>query len=350
MEVDRLHLNYPGKLLDKLSSGLAAIQNARLAIVGCRALGTRSAEILVRSGIGHLTLIDADPVDMPGLAVDTLFGEEDADFGEPRAILLQEKLEALGLPCSVEALHKRLNAVNAEELLQGHDLILDGSADFETRMIISDVSRKLDIPWIYGAMLGSQGVLKVFMPEVRPCFRCFLKDLPDPAQVPGLVDEGSLAAIASVMAGLQTTEAIRLLEDTYRAPAGEMILFDFLEAKVQRLILSSRSGCELCENHKYEFLQSGEEIRGNRLCGVNGVQFTPPPGFSFDTGKITAHLERRGSPTLHEDVIYFRDDANEVTIYPDGRTVIKAHPGISPQSMDYFEKVYYGIFRNGDGG
>jgi len=142
---------------EKLLTGSAAL-------VGCGALGAVTANLLVRAGLGRLRIIDRDFVELSNLQRQTLFEEADARELLPKAVAAERRLRAINSDARIESMVADLVPENAEELLAGFEVIIDGTDNFETRLLLNDVALSLDIPWIYGAAIGSYGVTFTIQP------------------------------------------------------------------------------------------------------------------------------------------------------------------------------------------
>src|SRR5947209_6423021 len=154
------------------SVGQRKIRDASVAIAGCGALGSFQAEALARAGIGSLRLIDRDYVDVSNLQRQWLYSEADATNETPKAVAAAKRLRELNRDVEIIPFVADLTPSNAEDLLAECDLILDGTDNFETRYLLNDISVKQGIPWIYGAAVGSYGIVMPLAPETGPCFSC----------------------------------------------------------------------------------------------------------------------------------------------------------------------------------
>ena len=151
-------------------AGQERIRRARICVVGCGALGSFQAEALARAGIGTLRLIDRDYVDHTNLQRQWLYDEFDAREEAPKAIAAERRLHRINHQVEVEPVVADLTPSNAEELTAEFDLIMDGTDNFETRYLLNDLSVKLGKPWIYGAAIGSYGIMMPVDPARGPCF------------------------------------------------------------------------------------------------------------------------------------------------------------------------------------
>ncbi len=200
-------------------------------IVGCGALGTVQATLLARAGVGTLRLVDRDYVEMSNLQRQVLYTEADAEAAMPKAEAARRHLLAANSDVNIEAHISDLDAANADELLGGAAVILDGTDNFETRMLINDFAVRERIPWIYGAAVSSYGIAMPVLPGETACFRCVYPDVPTGAQ-PTCETAGVLGPVTSVIGSIQAMEALKIL-------AGRT-------ANVRRKILTRIFGQGLC--------------------------------------------------------------------------------------------------------
>src|SRR5580704_9455266 len=163
-------------------AGQQRLLDARVVVVGCGALGSFLAGALARAGVGYLRIIDRDYVEPSNLQRQWLFDEADAAEGLPKAIAAARHLAAINSGITAEPVVADLTPANAEELLSGVDLILDGADNFETRYLVNDYSVSRGVRWIYGAAVGSYGISMPVVPGVTACLRCIYPDAPTGAQ------------------------------------------------------------------------------------------------------------------------------------------------------------------------
>ena len=158
--------------------GQRRIAESRVVVVGCGALGSAQAELLGRAGVGHLRIVDRDYVELSNLQRQFLFDESDAAEGLPKAVAAARRLRAVNSTIEVEPVVADLTPSNADDLLGGVDLILDGTDNFEARYLMNDYAVSRDIPWIYGAAVGSYGIKMAVLPGRTACFRCVYPEPP----------------------------------------------------------------------------------------------------------------------------------------------------------------------------
>src|SRR5712692_6408313 len=155
--------------------GQERLLHSSAVLVGCGALGTAVANLLVRAGVGRLRIIDRDFVEPSNLQRQTLFEESDARDALPKAVAAERRLRAINSGVAVEGIVADLGPKNAEELLRGFPLILDGTDNFETRFLLNDAAIYLGVPWIYAAVVASYGVTLTVRPGHTACLACALE-------------------------------------------------------------------------------------------------------------------------------------------------------------------------------
>lgn len=226
--------------------GQARLKAARVTIVGCGALGSAQAQILARAGVGTLRLVDGDAVEISNLHRQILFDEEDARLARPKVEAARDKLARINSACRIEAHRTVANPQTLPRLISGSAIVLDATDNVAARLSIDAACRRASLPWIYGGVLGTQGVM-VPMPVGAPCLCCLFGEPPAPGQVPSCQERGVLSSIALAIAALQATAAMRFL-------VGEplprhLVALDVWEMTLRRIDLTSapRPGCACCD-------------------------------------------------------------------------------------------------------
>src|SRR5580658_3297115 len=156
-------------------AGQQRLMESSAVLVGCGALGTAVANLLVRAGLGRLRIVDRDFVEPSNLQRQTLFEEADAQEALPKAVAAERHLRAINSEPQVEGIVADLTAENCAELLGGFQLILDGTDNFQTRLLLNDAATSLGVPWIYAAAVGSYGVTMTIRPGETACLACLLE-------------------------------------------------------------------------------------------------------------------------------------------------------------------------------
>jgi adenylyltransferase/sulfurtransferase len=193
------------------AEGQARIAASRIVIVGLGALGTVTADLLVRAGVGFVRLIDRDFVELSNLQRQSLFDENDVQNNLPKAIAAKARLSRINSTLQIEAVVDDVNPGNVEDLISDADLVLDAVDNFETRFVVNDAAHKLSRPWIYTAAVGSYGLVMPIIPGRTPCLRCLVGSLPAPGTSPTCETAGVIGPITHTIASIQAAEALKFL-------------------------------------------------------------------------------------------------------------------------------------------
>jgi len=302
------------------------LRHAHVTLVGCGALGSVSANALVRAGVGHLRLIDRDFIELDNLQRQVLYDEHDIAENLPKAEAAARKLRRINSSVEIEPHVADVNPGNVESLCRDADLILDGTDNFETRFLVNDVAVKSGTPWVYGACIGSEGLVMPILPRQTPCLRCIWEDAPPPGMSPTCDTAGVLAPIVNIVASLQVTEAFKILAGKLEELHRELVTIDAWAGTFRSLNMQAAydSGdCPCCKQGRYEFLCGQRASASTSLCGRNAVQVLPPAGRGAVSFRELAERLRMLGPRHNEYLLRFRVDACEVTLFPDGRAIIK---------------------------
>ncbi len=250
--------------------GQEKISRSSVAIVGCGALGSFQAEALVRAGIGHLQLIDRDYVDYTNLQRQWLYDEEDARNELPKAIAAARRLAKLNRSVKLQPIVGDITPSNAEDILRGCDLILDGTDNFETRYLLNDLSVKDGKPWVYGAAIGGYGVVMPIVPQKGPCFACVYPEPPSGAQLTCDVS-GILASATASVAALQVAQALRLIVgwNDFCCRIQTLNVWEGVSKQISAGMQDPE--CAVCAKRIFHYLDGHRRVPVS-LCGRNAVQ------------------------------------------------------------------------------
>jgi len=223
-------------------AGQTRLLSARVAIIGAGGIGSPLIAYLAAAGVGHLTLIDDDRVDLSNLQRQTLFAT--ADIGRAKAEAARDRVAALNPDIAVTPVCERLTADNAQALLAGHEVVVDGCDNFATRLAVADAALALRIPLVSAALGRFEGQLAIYRgwEADKPCYRCFVGDDPDRPEV-SCADQGVLGALTGVVGSLAAMEAMRLLTGFGEDMAGKLLLIDALALRFRTLALPKDPGC-----------------------------------------------------------------------------------------------------------
>jgi len=308
------------------SEGQARLGRSRVLLVGCGALGSVLAEIMVRAGIGSLALADRDYVDESNLQRQSLFTEQDWKAGLPKAVAAARHLRDINSAVELEDHVVDVTPDTIEPLLDKRDLILDGTDNFEARYLINDASLKFRIPWVYGACVGAYGLCYAFVPGRTPCLRCVLEKMPPPGSSPTCDTVGVIGPIVHLVAAFETAEALKILAGRLDRLNPRMITADLWENRVAPFDLSAvrpDPDCPACGRGNYEFIAGAHRARVQTLCGSNAVQFWRADAGEVPLESIARRLHALGPVTENEYLLRAQVDEIEIAMFRDGRTIVR---------------------------
>jgi len=302
-------------------AGQERLLQARAAIVGCGALGSFHAVALARAGVGKLTIVDRDYVEPSNLQRQWLFEESDAAEALPKAVAAERRLAGINAGVRVEGVVADLTPDNITALLGQADVILDGTDNFETRYLLNDFAVSGGIPWIYGAAVGSYGLMMPVIPGRTSCFRCVYPEAPGGAQ-PTCETAGVLNSITAVIGALQAADAVKVLAGRTDCVRGVISTVDVWGGGLRQTQQPERDpDCPACGARQFEYLE-GRRRAPVSLCGRNAVQIHEKRG-PLDLAQLQAALSPLGAVRANEFVLRFFQGPYEMTLFPDGRAIIK---------------------------
>lgn len=294
---------------------------AHAVIVGCGALGSFQADALARAGVGNITIIDRDYVETSNLQRQWLFDEQDAAQAMPKAAAAARKLRGINSGVRVEPRVADLAAGNAEELLAPAGVILDGTDNFETRYLINDVAVKRGIPWVYGAAVGSYGVTMPVFPAKSACLACVFPEAPG-GQQPTCDTAGVLNSITASIAAFQVADAIKILSGQGELVEPRLLTIDVWNNTIRSVGTASRDAdCAVCGRREFRYLEA-QRRRSAMLCGRNAVQVHEAQR-DLDLSELKTALEPLGAVRANEYALRFACPPYEMTVFADGRAIIK---------------------------
>ena len=305
--------------------GQRRIMQSSVAVVGCGALGTVSVGLLVRAGVGSLRIIDRDFVEMSNLQRQALFEESDARESLPKAVAAERRLRAINSDAKIEGLVSDLTSKNARELLSGFSLILDGTDNFESRLLINDAALALGVPWIYAAAVGSYGLTFTIQPYETACLAC-LVETENGSQRAGFEETcdtaGILNSAAGVIASLQVAEALKLLSGNSGALNNRIVSCDVWKNRFQSIDVARNPSCRACGERRFDYLEGAAQPHVT-MCGRDSVQIHERSRH-LDLAELSRRLERSSLGVRRNDfLLRFQVPPYEMTVFSDGRAVIK---------------------------
>jgi adenylyltransferase/sulfurtransferase len=312
-------------LLPKIGAeGQRRLIGSRALVVGVGALGTALASLLVRAGCGFVRLVDRDFIELDNLQRQALFDEDDIAAGLPKAVAAASKLRRANTSVTVEPVVADVTATNILQLLEGCHVVLDGSDNVETRLLLNDACLKLRVPWVYGAAIGMTGATMPIVPGQGPCFRCIVPSQPAPGALPTCETAGVLGTVPQIVASFQVTEAIKLLTGHAAELVTQMRYVDAWAGTVEALeIRKGNEPCLACDLSRFEFLERAKGGGSAKMCGRTAVQVDPGKVAAPDFQTLSARLAPLGEVRFNAYMLRFHIGDKEIVLFPDGRAIIK---------------------------
>ncbi|MFE8701912.1 thiazole biosynthesis adenylyltransferase ThiF [Cytobacillus sp. FJAT-54145] len=320
--------------------GQEKISSKHVLIIGAGALGSSNAETMVRAGIGRLTIVDRDYVEFSNLQRQQLYTEEDVIEKLPKAVAAEKRLRAINSGVQINSIVGDANYEMFEELVAGVDLILDSTDNFETRMLINDISQKYNIPWIYGACVGSYGMSFTIIPGKTPCLNCLLKAIP----MQGMTCDtaGIIGPTVQMVIAHQTAEALKILVEDWDSIRNSFLSFDLWRNQYTSMKMGKAKdeGCLSCGTSRtYPYLDKNNLMKSTVLCGRDTVQIRPPGNVDINLNDLGGRLQSlgydvKGNPYL----LSIEMPDQRLVIFSDGRALIHG-----TKDMTYARTIYQRI-------
>ena len=308
--------------------GQERLCNSSAVLVGCGALGTALANLLVRAGLGRLRIIDRDFVEPSNLQRQTLFEESDATEALPKAVAAERRLRAINSAAKIEAVVADLTPANCEEHLDGFPLLLDGTDNFETRLLVNDYAVSHSIPWVYAAVVASYGLTMSIRPGETACLACLAESTLEngggelAGTEPTCDTIGVLGAAAGVVASMAAAAAMKLLLGKTSPTDGRLISCDVWTGRFQSIRPERDPNCRACARREFTYLE-GDAQPHLTLCGRDSVQIHERRR-RLDLAALGRNLLAAGGEVRHNEfLLRFRVPPYELTVFNDGRAIIK---------------------------
>ncbi|MGG4220046.1 ThiF family adenylyltransferase [Paenibacillus jamilae] len=305
--------------------GQRRLASSHVLIVGVGALGTGIAETLVRGGVGTVSLVDRDYVEWSNLQRQQLFQESDAVQRWPKAVAAQRRLKDINSQTVIHAHVLDVGVEELEELIQGVDLMMDATDNFDTRLLMNDMALKYHIPWIYGGCVGSYGVTYTILPNQTPCLHCLMGTVPlggETCETAGIIPQ----AVQMVTAN-QTTEAFKLLGGYPDDLRGKLLSFDlwkneYVAIGVDRL---KKVDCPSCGSQPtYPYLSVSSRQKTEVLCGRDTVQIRPANPTHLNLTEIADRFATlsEGNVEWNSYLVSLSVGEHRLVVFADGRALI----------------------------
>jgi len=316
-------------------------------ILGCGALGTVSANMLARAGVGHLVIVDRDFVELTNLQRQVLFDEQDVAGVIPKAEAAKRKIAGINSQVKVTAIVDDINGTNIERIADGADILIDGLDNFETRYLVNDCAVKSGIPYRYGGAVGTTGLAFAILPHTRngdafwetapggnratPCLRCLFENTPPPGESPTCDTVGVLGPAVSIVANFQVTEALKLLTGNLDQVCPTLLNIDLWTNTLAQLKVGGirdEGDCPCCKHRNFEYLEGNAGSRSTILCGNDSVQLTHrQQREKLNLGEIARRLGQHGPVKANEFMLRseLRENGQEyeLILFADGRAIVR---------------------------
>ena len=299
---------------EKLSQSCAVI-------IGVGALGTVSSESLARAGVGKIVLIDRDYVELTNLQRQTIFTEDDAKNRTPKAVAAEKYLKKVNSQIEIVSKVCDVSSENIEEIVSETDVVIDGTDNLDTRMLINEACVKLSKPWIYAGALGSQGVTMNIVPGETACLRCMIAPVAQSGE--NCATHGVFGMLTGILALNQSMEAVKVLTGSKNLRK-TLLSIDILTNENKQINVEKDDECAVCMHKSFEYLAKKKTgITTVKICSADLIQVTPAEKVEICLAKIGEKLKKIGKVKLNEHNILFENDSAEFTLFSDGRAMIK---------------------------
>tara|TARA_B100000029_G_scaffold298912_1_gene291913 strand:- start:357 stop:1397 length:1041 start_codon:yes stop_codon:yes gene_type:complete len=308
--------------------GQRRLLGSRVLVCGCGALGSVLADGLARAGVGFLRIVDRDFVELSNLQRQVLFDEDDVAARMPKAVAAAEKLGRVNSDITIEPIVADIDHTNILSFLDGIDLVVDGTDNFEVRFLLNDAALETSIPWVYGGCVGSHGQTMAVFPGESACLRCLIEDVPPPGAAETCDTAGVLGAAINVVASFQIVAALKILAGRADEVEPVLTIVDVWDGTYRRMgtgDLHERSGCPACGEGERTWLRGERGTETTVLCGRNAVQVAPPPGLKLSLEELARRLERSGQVTANPYLlrVVMQEPEIDLTVFSDGRAIVK---------------------------
>jgi adenylyltransferase/sulfurtransferase len=329
-------------------AGQQRLAESTALILGCGALGSVVAEMLARAGVGHIAIVDRDFVELTNLQRQVLFDEDDAAAAMPKAEAAKRRLARINSAVEVTAIVDDVNHSNIARFAAGADVLVDGLDNLETRYLANDFAVKTGTPFVYGAAVGTIGMAFTVLPRLpggaawetadgggaTPCFRCLFEDTPPPGTTASCETAGVVGSATGIVANFQVTQALKILTGNFAAVARTLLNIDLWSNELLQLHVTLGEDCPCCRQRRFDFLDGRAGSSSTTLCGRNAVQLRRRERTGdVDLGAVAARLTTARDVAVNEFMLRANiaegDRSFELTLFPDGRAIIKGTDDIA---------------------
>lgn len=319
-------------------AGQEKINRKHVLIIGCGALGSANAESLVRAGIGKITILDRDYVEESNLQRQQLFVEKDAKDQVPKAIAARNKLIEINSSTSINAHVVDVTANSLTDYLDGVDVVIDATDNFDIRFILNDILQQRKIPWIFGSCVGSTGMSFTIIPEETPCLQCLLSNIPLVGTTCDVL--GVISPAVQMVVAHQVTETLKLLVNAKANLRTSYLTFDLWQNYYQTIEVdrAKKAECPTCgDNPNYPALKYQSQTKTEVLCGRDTVQIRRNK--TIPLAALAEHLKSLGKVKQNDFLVSIVYYSYRVVFFQDGRTFIHGTHSIEKAKQIYYQLV-----------
>jgi molybdopterin-synthase adenylyltransferase len=334
--------------------GQRRLLDSTVLLLGCGALGSVAADMLARAGVGHLVIVDRDFVELTNLQRQVLFDERDVADALPKAEAAKRKVGNINSQVKVTAIVDDINHTNIERFAKGADVFVDGLDNFETRYLANDLAVKSSRPYVYGAAVGTTGMAFTVLPHAggkaawetsddgslaTPCFRCLFDEAPPPGSSPTCDTVGVISSAVSIVANFQVAETLKVLTGNFGRVSRTLLNMDLWANDIVQLDVANAydaADCACCKHRRFDYLEGKSGSTAVSLCGRNAIQLRHrQQAEGADLVAIAKRLQGQGGLQSNEFMLRVditdHDETYELTLFPDGRAIIKGtdDPGVA---------------------
>jgi adenylyltransferase/sulfurtransferase len=298
---------------------------ARVLVCGCGALGSVAADLLVRAGVGFVRIVDRDFLEADNLHRQVLFDEADVAEELPKAVAAARRLGKINSSVTVEPAVADVTAANIRALGDDVDAIVDGTDNFETRYLLNDFAVATGKPWVFGGCVGAEGQVLAILPGETPCLACLMPEPPPAETQPTCETAGVIGPIVSVIASLQTAEALKILSGNRDAVNRRLTIVDLWRNDLRSIGVSrlrGEAGCRTCGQRDFPWLDGRRGVAAVSLCGRNAVQLAAAASGAVSLAELAAKLRSVGRVSANAYLLRLDVDKYRVTVFADGRTIV----------------------------
>ena len=307
------------------AEGQRRLLASRALVCGCGALGSAIANTLVRSGVGHVRIVDRDFLELSNLQRQVLYDEADVALGLPKAIAAANKLRAINSEVTVEPVVADVAHKNVADLAGDCDVVVDGTDNFEVRFLLNDFAHATGTPWVYGGVIGAEGQSLTIVPGETACLACMLDEPPPPGATPTCDTAGVLGPAVNLVAAIQSAEAMKLLSGNREAISRKLTVVDLWRNTLRQVDLSklqASGDCRVCSDRDYGWLDGRRGSQAAILCGRNAVQLRPDAEQSLDLISLAESLDGVAETFANPYLLRAETENHTITIFPDGRAIV----------------------------